>query len=129
MCTGENSCVGCVTQGADNDVTCTLFSSITGTSELVGATAYYIENRSGTEAYNRFEYQCLPKHLKVPFSVEQRILLPDLSQDFICDFSKKNFYFSANGFRDEINECLAGSPFVSIDHVNVLSRIRWWYCR
>ena len=93
MCTDQSSCVGCVTEGPDNDVTCTLFSSITGTAELIGATAYYVGSRSGTKAYNQFEHQCLPKHLKLPFSVEQRILCPDLSDDFICDFSKRRFFF------------------------------------
>ena len=84
MCTNISSCVGCVTEGPDNDVTCTLFSSITGTSEQVGATAYYIENR-GTKAYNRFEYQCLPKHSVV----DQRILFPDLRDSLIYDFVRK----------------------------------------
>ena len=67
MCTDESSCVGFVTQGADNDVECTLFSSITGTSQLIGATAYYMENRSGMEACNQFKWAFLSNHLKLLF--------------------------------------------------------------
>ena len=49
QCTDRTLCLGYVTEGdADDSVTCTMYSSITGTSERIGATAYYIATRAGT---------------------------------------------------------------------------------